>query len=401
MLFEPDIAVYKDRVRERIGDELFNRLRFFVHGQHNHEGSRRAAPRPNCARAELSHARRPAVPLQPPLGPDTSGLGGPVNRDYFDFMFEQMVDATVDALNSREPAELSFGEAKHAFGLGDRRDPLIYDRTVHILRAHPAGNTTAPPIMTLVQWGMHPEITLGYQPTVPDEDCLALGREPGCSARGQFFTGDYPGNFRRVLQQLDGSREVLYFNGAIGSQIGNHGPVWEVSEEFPIEGAQRARSARLHTYGRTGADPRSIARSLFLVAILRRWLRDAAGRGRGAEQLPRRLPHRPAAGHPRRRNAHAKPHPVRRVRVPHRPRLLAHDQPALQDRCVGRGAETLQSLVLILAPALLFSVEALIFCVGRPVSGRDPAGRPPAGAGLLAAPHVRVHRAGDGQLLRL
>jgi len=39
MLFEPDIAVYKERVQERIGDELFNRLRFFVHGQHNHEGS--------------------------------------------------------------------------------------------------------------------------------------------------------------------------------------------------------------------------------------------------------------------------------------------------------------------------------------------------------------------------
>ena len=36
--------------------------------------------------------------------------------------------------------------------------------------------------------------------------------------------------------ELDGSGEVIYYNGAIGSQIGNRGPVWEVSEQFPIVG---------------------------------------------------------------------------------------------------------------------------------------------------------------------
>ena len=61
MLFAPDIAEYESRVRAAVGDATAARLRFFVHGQHNHEG------------------------------PDTSGLGGPVNRDFFNYMFTQMV----------------------------------------------------------------------------------------------------------------------------------------------------------------------------------------------------------------------------------------------------------------------------------------------------------------------
>ena len=60
MLFAPDLAVYEQMVRDRVGEPTASRLRFFSHGQHNHEG------------------------------PDTSGLGGPVNRDFFDYMFEQM-----------------------------------------------------------------------------------------------------------------------------------------------------------------------------------------------------------------------------------------------------------------------------------------------------------------------
>ena len=38
MLFAPDIAVYEERVRERVGEPIASRLRFFAHGQHNHEG---------------------------------------------------------------------------------------------------------------------------------------------------------------------------------------------------------------------------------------------------------------------------------------------------------------------------------------------------------------------------
>lgn len=48
------------------------------------------------------------------------------------------------------------------------------------------------------------------------------------------MTGDYPGIFRRVLQEIGGSEQVLYFNGAIGVQVGNWGEVWEITEEHPI-----------------------------------------------------------------------------------------------------------------------------------------------------------------------
>lgn len=76
MLFAPDLAEYYERVRAAVGEEQFSRLRFLAHGQHNHEG------------------------------PDTSGLGGPVNREYQEYMYDQMAAATVDALNRLEPAEV-------------------------------------------------------------------------------------------------------------------------------------------------------------------------------------------------------------------------------------------------------------------------------------------------------
>ena len=28
--------------------------------------------------------------------------------------------------------------------------------------------------------------------------------------------------------------QAMYFNGAIGCQVGNHGPVWEVDEAHPL-----------------------------------------------------------------------------------------------------------------------------------------------------------------------
>jgi len=39
LLFAPDLEVYYELVRQAVGEEVFASLRFFVHGQHNHEGS--------------------------------------------------------------------------------------------------------------------------------------------------------------------------------------------------------------------------------------------------------------------------------------------------------------------------------------------------------------------------
>jgi hypothetical protein len=115
MFFEPDINVYQQKVREEVGDAVFARLRFFTHGQHNHEGpGTHTAPlrvcmrrgsivrlcdfmflrayRPLCEkgkhRVSVCSAHRPRM-----AGgiADTSGLGGPVNRQYFDYLYGQLV----------------------------------------------------------------------------------------------------------------------------------------------------------------------------------------------------------------------------------------------------------------------------------------------------------------------
>lgn len=55
-----------------------------------------------------------------------------------------------------------------------------------------------------------------------------------CSAEGRYITADYPGELRGVLGAALGG-EVLYFIGAIGSQIGpGAAPVWTVTEEHGI-----------------------------------------------------------------------------------------------------------------------------------------------------------------------
>ena len=110
----------------------------------------------------------------------------------------------MEAIYSRVPADITFGQAPYTFGVGDGRDPRVWDRNVRIVRARPLGQPTATPIATIVLWSMHPEVTLGFSPTVPAADCEALGEAPGCSARGQFFTGDFPGVFARELKSTPG-----------------------------------------------------------------------------------------------------------------------------------------------------------------------------------------------------
>jgi len=71
--------------------------------------------------------------------------------------------------------------------------------------------------------------------SVNPANCSALPlRPPTNCAKNAVFTHDYPGWFSQELSQLSGGGEVLYFNGAIGVQIGNHGPVWEVDATHPL-----------------------------------------------------------------------------------------------------------------------------------------------------------------------
>ena len=193
-------------MKESVGESLYDNLLFFVHAQHNHEG------------------------------PDTRGLDEiPINHAYYRYMLEQMRDATLDAINSMETAYLFYGQDQFYYGLGDIRDPLMQDSTLRILRAYRNENAEGTPIVTIANWGMHPEVTLGYTPTFPPEDCDKLDPpEPNCSAKGRYFSHDYPGHFSNIMTELQGGGVSLYFNGAIGCQIGIHAPVWEVTPQYPL-----------------------------------------------------------------------------------------------------------------------------------------------------------------------
>jgi len=91
-------------VRQRVGDNVFNNLLFFVHGQHNHEG------------------------------PDTSGISAvPVNHDYYDYMVEQMVDATVEALTESKRVRRSSTGWHHPAPPCHTLSLLVADRLVMLL----------------------------------------------------------------------------------------------------------------------------------------------------------------------------------------------------------------------------------------------------------------------------
>jgi hypothetical protein len=149
-------------------------------------------------------------------------------------MLNRLVGATVTALQSLRPAVLRVADRPWSFGLGDVRDPRVVDPRLTVLQARDA--RTDDVIATVVQWAFHPEVTLGFRPTVPAADCELLGQAPGCSAQGRYISADIVGHLYATLRAKQGGGQVLFLNGAIGVQVGPHGPVWEVSPEFPITG---------------------------------------------------------------------------------------------------------------------------------------------------------------------
>ena len=89
-----------------------------------------------------------------------------------------------------------------------------------------------------MQWASHPETTLGWSPPVDlTEACAAKGwTGEDCTADGRYFTADYPGVLRTRLQEHVGG-EVVYLNGAIGSQIGpGDADVWRTDAVEAVDG---------------------------------------------------------------------------------------------------------------------------------------------------------------------
>jgi hypothetical protein len=165
-------------------------------------------------------------------GPDSAFS---INDDWYDQAADEMVGAAMDAIgNGLLPARMTSVAGEHRFGQSDQRDPLIVDPRLNVLQVLDQENGDA--IATVVQWASHPETTLGWNP--PGDITAACATKgwaaDDCSAEGRYFTADYPGIVRERVQAAVGG-EVLYYNGALGSQIGpGRADVWQIDDAHPI-----------------------------------------------------------------------------------------------------------------------------------------------------------------------
>ena len=199
MVFRVDAKVMRDKAAALLPPGIAGKLRVIVSASHNHHG------------------------------PDTAF---DVNHDWYEHMSDQVVEAIVEAVSTRRPARLRVAAGEHWFGMNDGTDPQIFDPNLNVMQAV---DTRGQTIATLVQWNLHPEATLGFSPPleVIEDDCAALALAD-CSARGRYFTADFPGIMREDLKAAYGG-EALFLNGALGVLIGPGGAdVWEVTGQYPL-----------------------------------------------------------------------------------------------------------------------------------------------------------------------
>ena len=182
-------------------------------------------------------------------GPDTAF---DVNHDWYEYMSGQVAQAIAAAVKNRRPARLRVAAGSHWFGMNDGTDPQIYDPALNVLQAL---DTRGRVIATLVQWNNHPEGTLNYSPpqSAIATDCAVLGLSgSNCSARGRYFTSDFPGVLRDDVSARYGG-EVAFVNGALGVLIGPGGAdVWEVTQQHPLGNQMRAPAGATGPGGEVG-----------------------------------------------------------------------------------------------------------------------------------------------------
>ncbi len=192
-------------------------------------------------------------------GPDSAF---DINDDWYSMAADAMVGAVMDAIgNGLLPARMSSVAGEHRFGQSDQRDPLIVDPRLNVLQVSDVDTGDA--IATVVQWASHPETTLGWN---PPGDITAQCTQKGwaaddCSAEGRYFTADYPGIVREKVQAEVGG-EVLYFNGAIGSQVGpGRADVWQIDDAHPMGDGVTAPAGAQPVSGAKDLRDRNLART--------------------------------------------------------------------------------------------------------------------------------------------
>ena len=194
-------------------------------------------------------------------GPDTAF---DVNHDWYEYMTRQVAEAIAEAVTNRRPARLKVAAGQHWFGMNDGTDPQVFDPALNVLQAI---DTRGRVIATAVHWNNHPEGTLGYSPPVSaiEADCAVLGWSgSACTARGRYFTSDFPGILREDLGARYGG-EVLFLNGALGVLIGPGGAhVWEVDAQHPLGNQMRAPAGAVGPDGGTGYTVRNFRRTVLI-----------------------------------------------------------------------------------------------------------------------------------------
>ncbi|MEN9646313.1 MAG: hypothetical protein RL238_2982 [Actinomycetota bacterium] len=192
-------------------------------------------------------------------GPDSAFS---INDDWYEMMADQTAGAVADAVaNGLQEVTLTAATGEHRFGQSDQRDPLIVDPRLNVLRVAAVADDRT--IATVVQWANHPETTLGWTPPGDfSAECAQKGwAADDCSAEGRYFTADYPGVLREQLQSHIGG-EVLYFNGALGSQIGpGRADVWAVDEQHPVGDGVTAPAGSAPVDGAADLRDRNLART--------------------------------------------------------------------------------------------------------------------------------------------
>ncbi len=129
-----------------------------------------------------------------------------LSHDYWDFVVDQVVDATEEAYRSMEPATLTLADSSTPLAPGnswqaDVRAPYVIDNTLTVMRFDRAhGDEVAgsgDTIATVVHWANHPEMT----------------------SWDTQVSADFPGVMRRRLQAHYPGSVAVFAQGPLGSQI--------------------------------------------------------------------------------------------------------------------------------------------------------------------------------------
>ena len=209
-------------------------------------------------------------------GPDTAFS---INDDWYSHMADVIASVVADAVSDLQPAVAKAATGVHRFGVSDGRDPIVFDPRLNVLALTSQNRA---PIATVVQWNSHPETTLGWDPPdVPNlaAICIEKGWDAdSCSADGRYFTADYPGVLRENLQS-QGFGDILYLNGAVGSQIGpGDADVWKITDTHPVGNGWTAPEGAEPVLGCEDLRCRNLARTEAIGAQLSQAVIDLVSR---------------------------------------------------------------------------------------------------------------------------